>query len=1200
MTNKKDDMKSKKAERPKGKLDKRTPVSGSPKEIVKALKGEDKLVAKLKTIPKAMSGPRMISTKLIHPNPYNCNFMAPSDREALKSDMKQMIHPSMMDPVRVRKDGKEFEVIDGEHRHGIALELGWPEIPCTIFDISQESALLWNFRINAQRGTHDPTKEAVFFKYLKDEIGLTQTRIGELLNMDRSVVSRRISILNIDKEIMKTVDTGETPVSVLEVVAQAPTKSMQKEMLRDYKDGGYTVEDLQDTVNEEKEEIHKEQLFQKMMKTAEFPKCPTCGEKADGPWFTEPYVKHDSDSRAHIWNPLTGLTKQKEDNKQRAADTGHPDQSRVLSVFRHMMAPTEIVAKARKNFADFAEVVYNQCDDVKLGFSPHTEDGDWDGDFDAILTDGNYGSPTLQITSDQGELQVVLESKAYGSGELTKVIVSQPSPYEKGGIEKAEKLLSLLIEGKLTFKKLAKQRDKKQKLKLKLPKPLPGMIQPSEKEIFQLEEAEVHKALARFCNHGKHGKINFPQEGLFCGGYSCTEGCLVKATLEEAGIWKTKAMGDASCVSKIGETEYTLHTDKGTLPIPSKVLLLEKFRKLLVSGFKVEASTGGSMPVKVGGKEYLVGIEKIDRKLAGQTSRCPECGDVKNQKLCGAGYSFCKKCELHHRPTHCVSDLRAVAQDVDTIRDIGNAIIKGDPKDMADLMKRADLSKDRILPLDIQEVIRKEFGTFLLDAFEKGHSGNDVWLNIGKQKIRIQITCLSPDGFSNEVPDEKKLRWEPKKKSRKKIEKMIEDAGFRKLEGLAKCTAYEDKKYCNGCVNGNKMESRECWADPKEGQNLVTHLEESEIKATLCADYSNLFRCNHCIDNHKQKTESCYTDPKKSPAKKKPASIETCTTFDEEDGTCKTCIDGENMEHMQCYHKPKKKKNLKSANTGKVTNCGECGYRVGSGACDTCQINPHAKDKTNNKEPAKKKTAGKKKVTKKKSSAATPSTESPDRITANLQKENCLGYADNKRCNKCIDNNSMTLRKCYKNPSKKEMRKRTTNCNSCGFEYGSLSCFECDGTPKAKRPKPNDCGVYETFDEVITWDMKVKKPLAYASIELVDTGNGWAVGSHSGHRIGSLAGRGSPCSLDKNPHKNRDEALLYAITEIVNHQDELIKRGTDGETTNAQLANARKMLKWCAELCIKENLTVVEKAQKRITEKKATKKKTTRKMKGVQ
>lgn len=61
------------------------------------------------------------------------------------------------DPVTVRPAGKDWELIDGEHRHKAARELGYTEIPfLNVGPISDDEAMALGIVMNELKGRHDP------------------------------------------------------------------------------------------------------------------------------------------------------------------------------------------------------------------------------------------------------------------------------------------------------------------------------------------------------------------------------------------------------------------------------------------------------------------------------------------------------------------------------------------------------------------------------------------------------------------------------------------------------------------------------------------------------------------------------------------------------------------------------------------------------------------------------------------------------------------------------------------------------------------------------------------------------------------------------------------------------------------------------------------------------------------------------------
>lgn len=78
----------------------------------------------------------------------------------------------------------------------------WETVPCETRNISEDIARIICYRRNKERGHIDPVKEAALFKR-EEEAGLKHDEIAKAYMVDRSTVSKRISLLNITDETWK-------------------------------------------------------------------------------------------------------------------------------------------------------------------------------------------------------------------------------------------------------------------------------------------------------------------------------------------------------------------------------------------------------------------------------------------------------------------------------------------------------------------------------------------------------------------------------------------------------------------------------------------------------------------------------------------------------------------------------------------------------------------------------------------------------------------------------------------------------------------------------------------------------------------------------------------------------------------------------------------------------------------------------------
>jgi ParB-like chromosome segregation protein Spo0J len=122
----------------------------------------------------------------------NPQYLTEKQNEALKESIQR---EGFLSPVLVRKNGKRYEVLSGNHRVGAARELNLERIPCVIMEhCTQRQAQRIAVNMNSIHG--DPNVEllAPFLAEMDDktlgEIFLPKISIGELIEFDRTLELR--------------------------------------------------------------------------------------------------------------------------------------------------------------------------------------------------------------------------------------------------------------------------------------------------------------------------------------------------------------------------------------------------------------------------------------------------------------------------------------------------------------------------------------------------------------------------------------------------------------------------------------------------------------------------------------------------------------------------------------------------------------------------------------------------------------------------------------------------------------------------------------------------------------------------------------------------------------------------------------------------------------------------------------------------
>ena len=114
----------------------------------------------------------------------------------------------LLQPIIVRpKDGR-YEIVAGERRFRAARIAGLSEIPAVIIKADDREAAVYALIENLQREDLNPYEEALAFKSLKDEYGLTQEEVSKQIGKPRSTVANSLRLLDLPESITSMLTDG--------------------------------------------------------------------------------------------------------------------------------------------------------------------------------------------------------------------------------------------------------------------------------------------------------------------------------------------------------------------------------------------------------------------------------------------------------------------------------------------------------------------------------------------------------------------------------------------------------------------------------------------------------------------------------------------------------------------------------------------------------------------------------------------------------------------------------------------------------------------------------------------------------------------------------------------------------------------------------------------------------------------------------
>lgn len=135
----------------------------------------------------------------IKPNPDQPrqNF----DEEALEQLADSIRQHGVLQPILVRKMGREYQIIAGERRYQASKLAGLTEVPVLVREVDDDAVFSLALIENLQRSDLDPIEEARGYRQLIDSQGLTQEGLAKVLSKSRPAIANALRLLDLPDEV---------------------------------------------------------------------------------------------------------------------------------------------------------------------------------------------------------------------------------------------------------------------------------------------------------------------------------------------------------------------------------------------------------------------------------------------------------------------------------------------------------------------------------------------------------------------------------------------------------------------------------------------------------------------------------------------------------------------------------------------------------------------------------------------------------------------------------------------------------------------------------------------------------------------------------------------------------------------------------------------------------------------------------------
>lgn len=177
----------------------------------------------------------------LEPNPFQPRTEWDAARlEELAASIRE--HGVIQPLIVTRAVGKKpYQIIAGERRWRAAIAAGLTEVPVIIREITTMEALEIALVENVQRADLNPIEEALAYRQLVGEFGLTQEQVAARVGKSRSAIANTLRLLDAPEQIRDAVVQGVISAGHARALLAVSDRALQLELFRRVVDNGLNV-----------------------------------------------------------------------------------------------------------------------------------------------------------------------------------------------------------------------------------------------------------------------------------------------------------------------------------------------------------------------------------------------------------------------------------------------------------------------------------------------------------------------------------------------------------------------------------------------------------------------------------------------------------------------------------------------------------------------------------------------------------------------------------------------------------------------------------------------------------------------------------------------------------------------------------------------------------------------------------------------
>lgn len=212
-------------------------------------RGLEALIPSLETaVPEDATSTTSVAIDRISPNPRQPRSTIDPDELQLLADSIRthgIIQPIVVKP---GESPNQYVLIAGERRWRAARLAGLDRVPVVVMDVSLQAQLELALVENVIRSDLSPLEEAVAYRQLIDEFGLTQAEVADRVGRSRVSVTNTLRLLLLPERVKETLERGEITEGHARALLGLPSAVEQVAMLETLLARGWSVRETENAV----------------------------------------------------------------------------------------------------------------------------------------------------------------------------------------------------------------------------------------------------------------------------------------------------------------------------------------------------------------------------------------------------------------------------------------------------------------------------------------------------------------------------------------------------------------------------------------------------------------------------------------------------------------------------------------------------------------------------------------------------------------------------------------------------------------------------------------------------------------------------------------------------------------------------------------------------------------------------------------